>query len=42
MKKNYIKPEVDYIEFYSEDTMADGDGITSKVNVDWVEGDWGE
>ena len=42
MKKNYIKPEVDYIEFYSEDTMADGDGITSKVQFEVVEGDWGE
>ena len=42
MKKNYIKPEVEYIEFYSEDTMANGDGITSKVGIDVVEGDWGE
>ena len=42
MKKNYIKPEVDYIEFYSEDTMADGDGTTSKVKFEVVEGDWGE
>ena len=43
MKKNYIKPEVDYIEFYSDKAItADSDNINSlgfSVDVtEWVGG----
>ena len=44
MKKEYITPSVEYIEFYSEDTMSEFNG--SNVGIGVFEGtdadSWGE
>ena len=41
MKKIYIKPEAEYIEFYSEETLAgENSGSFGSLTVQWGTTDW--
>lgn len=34
MKKTYVTPEVEYINFYSEETMTGSDPTSGDINIE--------